>query len=144
MFVSSCSSFFIFTVTSHIAYFPFCVSTFTCVAPVAFPVTVPSSETVAMFELLLFQLNKLYTFDVSGLIVAISFWYVEISELISILVLSKTTAVGLVCTITLQVAIFPFPVFAVIVASPFEIPVIIPSSDTVATLGLLVFQLIFV
>ena len=124
------------TSTSHNAYFPFCVSTLICVVPVAFPVTVPSSETVAMFELLLFQLNKLYTFDVSGLIVAISF-VVELFSSRVIDVLSNVTLFGVVYTVTLQLAVLLSDVFTVIIVSPFFKPVTVPSSETVATSFLL-------
>ena len=51
------------------------------------------------------------------------------------------TLVGIVLTVTLQVAVFPFTVFAVITAVPTAFAVTLPVLLTAATLLLLVYHL---
>ena len=75
---------------------------------------------------------------VLGYIVALN-WYV-LFVLISNVTFSLSNPIdnGVDITVTFQVAVFPFSVVAVIVTSPFEIPVTNPFSSTTAILLLLV------
>ena len=121
------------TSTTHLTNFvPFAFFTVIVTVPDAFAVTSPVLFTVATSVLLLVHC----TFSVAsaGVTVAVS-WAVWLT---SIFLLVELTAILIidVWTVTSQVAVNPFSVFTVILASPFPINVKFPFS-TVTTFLLL-------
>ena len=126
------------TVTVQLALFPFCVVAVIVVVPFAFAVTFPLWSTVATPVLLLFHVIPVFLFALLGCIVAFNF--VVFVPLISnaTLFLSNVIPVGLCTTVTFAfVFTNPLELFIVIVTVPCAIPVITPSSFTLATLLLL-------
>ena len=139
------------TITLHDASKPFSVLTVTIVLPFSNPVTSAFTSLSSCKSLFLFvtvtifgssadQDKFLNTFAVDGVIIASNSAVLFLS-----LLLFTTTSfffnaipVGLVCTVTLQVAIFSFPVFTVIVAVPFPTAYTFPFSSTFATSASLV------
>ena len=139
------------TITLHDASKPFSVLTVTVVLPFSKPVTSAFTSLSSGKSLFLFvtvtifgssadQDKFLNTFAVDGVIIASNSAVLFLS-----LLLFTTTSfffnaipVGLVCTVTLQVAIFSFPVFTVIVAVPFPTAYTFPFSSTFATSARLV------
>ena len=118
-----------FTVTLQEAVFPLPVFTVIVAEPLATPVTTPEVETFAtlLFELLHCRLS----FAPDGDIVAFSVYVFPLFTVTD--VLDSVTFVAAVFTVTLQAAVFPLVVFAVIVAVPFATPVTTPLDDTFAT-----------
>ena len=120
------------TIMLQVAVFPpSFVLTVIVAEPGAIAVTVPEEETVAT-EVLLDDQERDLSVAFDG--VTVAFKAFVSPSVIDRLVLSKLTPVTetfLVCTVIVQAAVFP-PAFAVIVASPFFIAVMVPSL-TVAT-----------
>ena len=107
--------------------------------PTEMAVTTPSSETVATFSLeLLHTIVLSVVFSGSTVAVKVSFSPTASSN-VSLLRVIVVAIIGF--TVTLQVAVTS-PQVAVIVASPTEIAVTIPSSDTVTTSSLSELQMI--
>jgi len=79
----------------------------------------------------------------AGVITAVNCIFLLVVVSITAFVLFKLIAVGLVTTFTLHILVNPFTVFAVTVASPLLIPVIVPNSSTLAILVLLLVHVIF-
>ena len=120
------------TVTLADVTFLFSVTTVITVVPFFTPVTTPSLFTVATLLSELLHVNPISVLAVLGYIVALN-WYV-LFVLISNVTFSLSNPIdnGVDITVTFQVAVFPFSVVAVIVTSPFEIPVTNPFSSTTA------------
>ena len=136
----------VWTFASQVAVFPFAVVAVIVASPFAFPVTKPFCSTVAFPVLLLFHVISLLTFDVTGLYSATTNWTVFVPVKSNVtFVWFNFMLIGLVWTNTLQSAVFPFSVVALIVASPFAFPVIVvvfPVSTTLTTSGLLLVHFI--
>ena len=79
----------------------------------------------------------------AGVITAVNCIFLLVVVSITAFVLFKLIVVGLVTTFTLHILVNPFTVFAVTVASPLLIPVIVPNSSTLAILVLLLVHVIF-
>lgn len=123
----------IITLTVQFAVFPFTVLTVMVVAPSLTAVTLPELFTVATDEFEVDHVTVLFV-ALEGDIVADRV-YVLPSPVKVTDVFDKLTFVGLtvVSTVTMQVAVFPFTVFAVIVAIPSPTAVTLPELFTVAT-----------
>ena len=106
--------------------------------PAAFPVTVPPL-TVATLVLLLLQVTVL-SVALLGEMVAVSLYVFPTSIVVLVVfrLIPVTATVGFF-TVTLQVAVLPLPVFAVMVAVPTAFPLTVPPL-TIATLVLLLLQ----
>ena len=119
----------IFTVTLQVAVFPLIVFTVITALPFSTPVTTPEEDTFAtfVFELLHFRLSVLSL----GYIVPFRVYVFPLFKETEVLL--KDTFVEGTFTVTLQEAVFPLVVFAVIVAVPFATPVTTPLDDTFAT-----------
>ena len=133
---------FLLTVTVHPAVFPFVLVAVITAVPALLAVIVPSSDTVATASLLLLQLMLLLSVVFSGRTVAVSLCVFP-SIIPTALSLRLTSVIG-ICffsTVTVQLAVFPFVLVAVITAVPTLFAVTVPSSDTVATASLLLLQL---
>ena len=115
------------------ADFPFLVVTVIVALPFETPVTTPLEFTVATFSLLLDQSNPFSAFVVLGFIFELNCNVLDTPKSITAFVLSNSILTGVVFTVTVQDAVFPFPVFTVIVADPFAIAVTNPYLSTVAT-----------
>ena len=103
-----------------------------------FAVTVPLASTVATASLLLPQLTFLLSVVFSGSTVAVSL-YVLPSTIPTVLSLRRTSVTG-ICffsTFTVQPALFPFVLVAVITAVPALLAVTVPLTSTIATASLL-------
>ena len=106
--------------------------------PALLAVTVPLADTVATSLLLLLQLTLLLSVVFSGSTVAVSL-YVLPSTIPTVLSLRRTSVTG-ICffsTVTVQPALFPFVLVAVITAVPALLAVTVPLASTVATASLL-------
>ena len=116
----------IFTVTLQVAVFPLVVFTVIVVLPFSTPVTTPVEETFAIFvsELLHFRVSVLSLGDMVPIRVYVFPLFTEIE------VLLRVTSVDGTFTVTLQAAVFPLPVFTVIVAEPLATPVTTPDVET--------------
>ena len=122
------------TVTLHVAVFPLAVVTVIVVVPFATAVTFPSFVTVATSGLLLAHVRLV--FALLGVIVAVNVnsfvpfksnvFVVSLNDTLSG---STTSELPAFVTITLQVAVFPLAVVAVIVHSP-AFPYLGPSITT--------------
>ena len=124
------------TVTLHVAVFPLAVVTVIVVVPFATAVTFPSCVTVATSGLLLVQVKVFSLLALLGVIVAVNVnsfvpfksnvFVVSLNDTLSG---STTSELPAFVTITLQVAVFPLAVVAVIVHSP-AFPYLGPSITT--------------
>ena len=135
---------FLLTVTVQPAVFPFVLVAVITAVPALFAVTVPLASTVATASLLLPQLTFLLSVVFSGSTVAVSL-YVLPSTIPTVLSLRRTSVTG-ICffsTFTVQPALFPFVLVAVITAVPALLAVTFPLASTVATASLLLLQLTF-
>ena len=130
------------TVTLQVIFFPFAVSAVITAAPFAFPITFPELSTLATFGLLLVHVIDVCTFDVVGLYVTFKSVFCVPTKSNVTFVLFKDIDCGLVCTVTLHVATFPFVVVALIVVVPFATPVTFPELSTVAIPGASLFHVI--
>ena len=133
------------TVTNPVAVLLFSVVTLTVAVPFERPVTTPFDEidiTFGLLELSISHLNPILAFAVLGYIV-VAYWCV-FTPLISNTKFSESKLIsnGVDITTTFHVAALPFSVVAVIVTSPFEIPVTNPLESTTATSLLLLVQVI--
>jgi len=133
---------FSLTVIVQLALFPFSLVAVITAVPALLAVTFPIRSTVATATLLLLQLTSLLYVVFSGRTVAVR---VAVSPSVSVaLLLSRHTSVigiSFFSTVTVQLAVFPFVLVAVITAVPTLFAVTVPSSDTVATASLLLLQL---
>ena len=133
---------FLLTVTVQPAVFPFVLVAVITAVPALFAVTVPLASTVATSLLLLLQLTLLLSVVFSGSTVAVSL-YVLPSTIPTVLSLRRTSVTG-ICffsTFTVQLALFPFVLVAVITAVPALLAVTVPLASTVATASLLLLHL---
>ena len=133
---------FFSTVIAQLAVFPFSLVAVITAVPALLAVIVPSSDTVATASLLLLQLTLLLSVVFSGRTVAVSLCVFP-SIIPTALSLRLTSVIGIsfFSTVTVQLAVFPFVLVAVITAVPTLFAVTVPSSDTVATASLLLLQL---
>ena len=136
------------TITLHDASKPFSVLTVTVVLPFSKPVTsafTSSDESLLFVTVTIFgssadQDKFLNTFAVDGVIIASNSAILFLSLLLftTTSFFFKAIPVGLVCTVTVQVAVLSFPVLTVITAFPFATAYTFPFSSTFATLASLV------
>ena len=127
----------IFTVTAQVAVFePVFVVTVIVAVPFPTAVTKPLEDTVATFVLLDFHVTVLSAASVGDTVAVnctVAPLDVKVAE-----VLFRLMPVGIIFTVTAQVAVFePVFVVTIIVAVPFPTAVTKPLEDTVATFVLL-------
>ena len=125
------------TFTVHLALNPFTVVAVIVAVPMSSPVTTPSLFTEATFSSLLVHVTVLSA-ELPGDTVAVKD-KVSPNSILSLVLLSEIdvgTAVA-AFTVTVQLALKPFTVVAVIFAVPAPVPVTTPSLFTTATFSLL-------
>jgi len=130
------------TVILQVAFFPLPSFAFTVIVAVPFPTvfTTPLEDTVATFLLLELQVTALL---LALLGATAAFKVRELPFLRVADVLFSFMLFTGCLTVTLQVSFLFFPYFAVITAVPFFLAFTMPFEDTVATLFLLLVQVIF-
>ena len=132
------------TVTVQLAVFPFSLVAVIMAVPALLAVTVPLASTIATSLLLLLQLTFLLSVVFSGSTVAVRA-VVSPSGSVALLLSRHTSVIGIsfFSTVTVQLAVFPFSVVAVITAVPALLAITVPLASTVATLVSLLLQVIF-
>ena len=131
------------TTILHWAVHPFSVFAVTVANPLLIPFTNPCWFTCTTLSFELVHVIPVYILADAGVITAVNCIFLLVVVSITAFVLFKLIAIGLVTTFTLHILVNPFTVFAVTVASPLLIPVIVPNSSTLAILVLLLVHVIF-
>ena len=134
---------FFSTVIVQLAVFPFELVAVITTVPACFAVTFPVESTVAISLLLLLQPMFLDSVVFSGSTVAVKF-NISPSVIVALVLLSATSTIGIsfLLTVTVQPAVFPFVLVAVIITVPAFFASTCPVVSTVAMSLLLLLQLI--